>query len=233
MPARYNFNVAEIQKRLDAAIFEGTLEAMVETQTELQKIVSTPGRGRVYAKTAQGVRRLDQFMAQNVGLNRANQERVSAAMAAHGVSRSRRRFNVRTVLDEASLRRYQMTRKMVAMRKGFNLSEGQMQGLIASKRGARNLGDVGLHRASAPGDPPTVKFGGLRKAIQVARPRRKASGPLKGWELTIRIRYAKWLEEGTGRMAARPYIAPTLSMMRPRVADMILDRIRSAGFQTP
>lgn len=102
MPARYNFNVAQIQQRLDAAIFEGTLEAMVETQTELQKIVSTPGRGRVYAKTAQGVRRLDQFMAQNVGLNRANQERVGAAMAAHGVSRSRRRFNVRTVLDEAS-----------------------------------------------------------------------------------------------------------------------------------
>lgn len=230
MPARSTFSAAKIQRLFDAAVFEGTLVGMTETQTELQKMVSKPGRGRIYAKTASGVRRLDQFMGESVGLSKANVERVSVARWWHAETRSKKRFKIKDALDEATMRRYRTTRKMVAMRQGFTLSEEQIANLISSKKGARNLGDVGLHRASAPGDPPTVKKGGLRRAIQMAKPRRKAAGPLKGWQLTIRLKYARWLEDGTGRMAARPYVAPTMSMMRDRVPDMIKDRIRSAGF---
>lgn len=230
MPARHTFSAAKLQRVFDAAAYEGTLTAMVETQTELQKMVSQPGRGRIYAKTAGGVRRLDQFIGANVGMNKATSAKVDAARFAHAESGTRKRFDIRKVLDEASMKRYKTTRKMVAMRQGFSLSEQQIAGLIASKKGARNLGDVGLHRASAPGDPPTVRLGGLRRAIQMAKPRRKAAGTLKGWQLTIRLKYAKWLEEGTGRMAARPYVRPTLAMMKNRIGDIVKDRIRAAGF---
>jgi len=213
----------------DAAIYEGTLEAMVETQTEMQKMVSQPGTGRVYAKTAGGARRLDRFMAEDVGLNKDAAQKVAVARWWHGETKTRRKFNIKKALDEQTVKRRARTRKYVAMRKGFNLSDQEIAGLIASKKGARNLGDVGLHRASAPGQPPTVRLGGLRRAIQVARPRRK-SGTLKGWQITLRNKYAKWLEDGTDRMEARPYVKPTLDIMRNRAPYIIRNRIRLAGF---
>ena len=229
MPARSTFSAARLQRMFDAALYEGTLEAMVETQTEMQKMVSQPGTGRVYAKTAGGARRLDRFMAEDVGLNKGAAEKVAAARFAHMESGTRRKFRIKDVLDEQSMKRRTRTRKYVAMRKGFTLSEETIAGLIASKKGARNLGDVGLHRASAPGQPPTVRLGGLRRAIQVARPRRQ-SGPLKGWQITLRNKYAKWLEDGTERMEARPYVAPTLAIISRRAPDIIKNRIRLAGF---
>ena len=72
--------------------------------------------------------------------------------------------------------------------------------------------------------------GGLRRAIQVAKPRRKGVGSLKGWQLAIRRKYAAWLEDGTTRMAARPYVKPTLAIIEKRAPDIIKGRIRLAGF---
>jgi hypothetical protein len=230
MPARHTFSAAKLQRSFDAAIYEGTLEAMIETQTEMQKMVSQPGRGRVYAKGAAGAKRLDRFMAEDVGLNKDSAQKVAAARFAHTESGTRKRFNIKNVLDAATLARRARTRKYVAMRKGFTLSDDAIKGLIGSKKGAKNLGDVGLHRASAPGDPPTVKLGGLRRSIQVAKPRRKGAGNLKGWQITLLNKYAKWLEDGTDNMEARPYVAPTLAIMQKRVPDIIKGRIRLAGF---
>jgi hypothetical protein len=230
MPARSTFSAAKLQRMFDIAIFEGTLEAMMETQTEMQKMVSQPGRGRVYAKTAGGASRLDRFMGENVGLNKTAAAKVAVARWWHGETKSKRKFRLKDALDTATMARRKRTRSMVAMRQGFNLSESDIGALIASKKGARNLGDVGLHRASAPGDPPTVKKGGLRRAIQVARPRRKSAGSLKGWQMSIRLKYARWLEDGTTRMEARPYVKPTLEIVSKRAPDIIKGRIRLAGF---
>lgn len=230
MPARSNFSAAKIQRMYDAALYEGTLQGLVETQTEMQKMVSSPGRGRVYAKGASGARRLDQFIGEKVGLNRSNAQKVEVAKWWHGETKTRRKFNMKAVLDAQTMANRTRTRKYVAMRKGVDLTDTQIAGLIAKKKGATSLGDIGLHRASAPGDPPTVRKGGLRRAIQVARPRRVQRGALKGWQMGIRLKYAGWLEDGTTRMAARPYVKPTLDIMRTRIPAIITDRIRSAGF---
>lgn len=230
MPARHTFSAAKLQRMYEAAASEGTLQVMVETQTEMQKMVSKPGRGRVYAKGASGARRLDQFIGEKVGMNRESAQKVDVARWWHGETKTRRKFNIKSVLDAETMARRTRTRKYVAMRKGVDLSDAQIASLIAKKKGATSLGDIGLHRASAPGDPPTVRKGGLRRAIQMAKPRRLNKGPLKGWQLTIRLKYAAWLEDGTGRMAARPYVAPTLAIMRQRAPGIVKGRIRSAGF---
>jgi hypothetical protein len=61
-----------------------------------------------------------------------------------------------------------------------------------------------VHRASAPGEAPAVDSGHLQNTIEPDFPT-----PLKG-VLTIGAEYARWLEEGTDRIAPRPFIFPAL-----------------------
>lgn len=62
----------------------------------------------------------------------------------------------------------------------------------------------GVHRASAPGEAPGVDTGNLQNSIQVEFP-----SPIKG-VLSIGAEYAQFLEEGTDRIAPRPFVAPAL-----------------------
>jgi hypothetical protein len=64
----------------------------------------------------------------------------------------------------------------------------------------------------------------------MARPRKVNKGPLQGWGIGIKLLYALWLEEGTERMKARPYVGPSLELMRPIAPKVIANRIRLAGF---
>lgn len=66
------------------------------------------------------------------------------------------------------------------------------------KRGSR------VHQASAPGEAPGVDTGNLQNSIQVEFP-----SPIKG-VLTIGAEYAQFLEDGTGRIAPRPFVVPAL-----------------------
>jgi len=66
------------------------------------------------------------------------------------------------------------------------------------KRGSR------VHRASAPGEAPGVDTGNLQNSIQVEFPT-----PIKG-VLTIGAEQGPLLEDGTDRIAPRPFVAPAL-----------------------
>lgn len=61
-----------------------------------------------------------------------------------------------------------------------------------------------IHRASAPGQPPAEDTGKLYREITVRR--------LKSGHYRVRFgaRYAGFLEFGTSRMAARPYVLPAI-----------------------
>lgn len=82
----------------------------------------------------------------------------------------------------------------------------------------RNLRGVGVHRASAPGEPPAVDTGLLRGSIQIDPSGLSQSMP------TIRVGtnlvYARPLEYGTFRMAPRPYMRPALKRARELVLSM-------------
>ena len=243
MAARHNFKASAIKKSIEAAASEGALEVMVQTQTEMQKMVSQPGRGRVYAKSAAGARRLDPFMSVTIGTTGKQLAAMKTLMDhpvvtlkqkknGKGVVRRKKKFSVVDAIGKEAARDRMEARKYHAMRHGVKLNDAQIAQILRGngKRSFANLGDAGLHRASAPGQPPTVRTGRLRRSIQMARPSRTQKGAAKGWRITLRLLYAPYLEDGTKRMEARPFVKPTLNLMRPRARGIIADRIRSAGF---
>ena len=187
MPARHTFSATAIRQRLDAALNVGALEVMVQLQTNLQKMVSKPGRGRLYAISPTGI---------------ASLGRVGAAtpFAATRIGVAGTAANIRTVMTRARGARY------------------------------RNLRAAGVHRASAPGDPPAPDTTNLRRTIQLARPQRVTRGTMKGWSIGIAAVYARALEYGYRRLLPRPYVRPTIRDMKPIAQRMMRNRLRLSGF---
>ena len=187
MPARHTFNANAIRARLDAALNVGALEVMVQLQTELQKMVSKPGRGRLYAISPTGV---------------ASLGRVGAAtpFAATRIGVAGTAANIRTVMSRARGGRH------------------------------RNLRSAGVHRASAPGDPPAPDTTNLRRTIQLAKPVRVTRGTMKGWSIGIAAVYARALEYGYRRLLPRPYVRPSIAKMKPLAQRMMRNRLRLSGF---
>ena len=96
--------------------------------------------------------------------------------------------------------------------------------------GAKNQGF--FRRRSAPGEPLAVDTGTLRQSTQV-KPQYVAgtgmtslvlAGLVAGVNKDARI--PRWLEYGTSRMKARPFIAPSLEFVRPGVAGTISDQMQ-------
>jgi hypothetical protein len=77
---------------------------------------------------------------------------------------------------------------------------GQSRGLGSRARGVGTR----IHRASAPGQPPAEDTGRLYRDITV---RRMASGR---YRVRFGAGYAGYLELGTGRMRARPFVIPAI-----------------------
>lgn len=65
-----------------------------------------------------------------------------------------------------------------------------------------------LHQASAPGEAPAGETGNLANSIQAQR-----TGPLSA-EVSVSAEYA-FIELGTSKIAARPYLAPALDAASP------------------
>ena len=96
--------------------------------------------------------------------------------------------------------------------------------------GAKKLG---FYRTrSAPGEPPAVDTGTLRNSVQ-SKPQYVAgigmtsivlAGLVAGVNKDARV--PRWLEYGTKRMKARPFIAPSLEVIRPSVAGTIGDQMK-------
>lgn len=75
--------------------------------------------------------------------------------------------------------------------------------------------------ASAPGETPAVRTGDLRKKW---RQYSLAKGKADGVEITARIKsdmpYSDYLDEGTGKMAARPYKQKVIDGAKPKIIQI-------------
>ena len=96
--------------------------------------------------------------------------------------------------------------------------------------GAKNQGF--FRTRSAPGEPPAVDTGTLRNSVQ-SKPKYVPGKGMTSIVLTGLVagvnkdaRIPRWLEYGTSRMKARPFIAPSLEFVRPGVAGTISDQMQ-------
>jgi HK97 gp10 family phage protein len=96
--------------------------------------------------------------------------------------------------------------------------------------GAKKLGF--FRTRSAAGEPPAVDTGTLRNSVQ-SKPQYIAGTGMTSIVLTGLVagvdkdaRIPRWLEYGTSRMKARPFIAPSLEVIRPTVANTIGDQMQ-------
>ena len=81
-----------------------------------------------------------------------------------------------------------------------------------------------LYQASAPGEPPAVRTGTLRRSFTHKVQGLKGSRGIKVVaSLETRNKYARYLQDGTKKMAPRPFIDPIIQEAKPEV-EKILNR---------
>jgi len=111
-------------------------------------------------------------------------------------------------------------------------------------KGARNLRAQGLHRASAPGQPPAVNTNRLRASWitsagpgpgqRIARNDGFISVTKRPERVTMlygsRVKYAPFLEYGTKRIKKRPYLARAVPKVQEK-AEAIMARSFERHFQ--
>lgn len=102
---------------------------------------------------------------------------------------------------------------------------------------ARNLREIGFHRASAPGFPPAVNTNRLRGSWSIAIKSGKQLLPgynmriirrpgVLGYELGSSVLYAPFLEYGTRRMKARPYLKPAIKIVEKSLPQIFAAAMR-------
>lgn len=88
-----------------------------------------------------------------------------------------------------------------------NVGKAVLKGCLTVEREAKASIVGPSDEVSAPGDPPKVKTGRLRASIthRLSYEDKEIVG-----EVGTNVEYAGWLEYGTSRMAARPFLGPAL-----------------------
>lgn len=82
-------------------------------------------------------------------------------------------------------------------------------------------------RGTPPGPPggfPTVRTSALQGSIEM-RPARETSDAIIGLWGSFDIDYAIYVETGTGKMGARPYLRPAADQHYPKLAGYIKRRV--------
>lgn len=97
----------------------------------------------------------------------------------------------------------------LAVRKAaFDIEAGAKQSMKGPKSGATYKRGSKSHQASAPGEAPAIDTGNLVNSIQTDVQGLRA-------EVGTAVEYALYLEYGTSKMAARPFLGPAAEAVRP------------------
>lgn len=87
------------------------------------------------------------------------------------------------------------------------------------KKTKRGKQQYRFHRASAPGEPPAVDTGELRRGTVI--------GLVGGlWRVGVTAKYGPGLEYGTLRIKPRPFMAPALARVKDEMGDLVTANIR-------
>jgi HK97 gp10 family phage protein len=77
------------------------------------------------------------------------------------------------------------------------------------------------HKASAPGEAPASDTGFLVSNIRVKDQKDFV-------EVRSEASYSKFLEYGTSKMLARPFLFPAMEKSKPKIAEVILQKIKQS-----
>lgn len=95
-----------------------------------------------------------------------------------------------------------------------SIMSGPKSGRIYEKYNPRRT-----HTASAPGQAPASDTGNLVSQIQVKSPNKNEVNVESG------ASYSKFLEFGTSKMLARPFLFPAFEKSRPKITQAVFNRI--------
>lgn len=93
---------------------------------------------------------------------------------------------------------------------------------LEAYRVGRGAEEGPVNRRSAPGDPPARQFGHLQESVKYLIDRARliaVVGPLEGASTVDNpktVEYAAALEFGTRKMAARPFVVPSLTRWKAK-----------------
>lgn len=89
----------------------------------------------------------------------------------------------------------------------------------------RPIGTRPPHQASAPGEAPAWDTGALAGSIFAEL---DGNGPRIGANIGTDLKYGQWLEDGTTKMEARPWLAPAFNRLKGRTTQRVAQAVRKA-----
>ena len=106
-----------------------------------------------------------------------------------------------------------------AVRAANELRNAELEILRGGRSGRtyRVPGTKATYTASAPGEPPAVRTGALRMSFGMTATGNNGSYTA---EIHTDVPYANYLEEGTSRMAARPFKEKIIEKAKPKVMQI-------------
>jgi hypothetical protein len=130
---------------------------------------------------------------------------------------------------------FNFDRRMIAEAIVTGCATGTLRGLIQlqseikttlSQAGSGTKHPGLRYRSSAPGRPPAVQTGHLRRSWQTGQPKRLTAARRLGWSIGSNLRYAAALEFGTARIFSRPYLRPSIREISETLGQTMQNAIR-------
>ena len=119
-------------------------------------------------------------------------------------------------MEKAALGMVGYVRTKVGISARIRMSGGQ-------GRGNRRRAAARIYQASAPGEPPRKRTGTLQKSI--AHEVERESNAIVA-RVGTKVDYGRYLEFGTRKMAARPYLQPALTEYLPKFHAIVMTDLR-------
>jgi len=107
-------------------------------------------------------------------------------------------------------------------RGGFKIEQRTKENMARAKSGRRYKRGSSVHVASAPGEAPAIDTGTLVNSIRTAMLR-----PLV-CAVQATARHARFLYQGTSRMAPRPFLEPEARELVPEIEREVREAVRRA-----
>lgn len=116
----------------------------------------------------------------------------------------------------------------VVKRGALRIANRIVKTLQKGSRSGRSYPRAGgnVHVASAPGEPPKSDTGFL--ANQVKPSATKVRGVAVSSSVIISAKYSSFLEFGTSKMKARPFVAPSVELERPAIIRDAIKTLKKA-----